>query len=558
MTRLPKPDSNRPPRVRPANAAAILSEAARPRSAPSASRAGRFTILAAALCGSLGSNCAVSQESIAPVHGRVRLAAENLTLPGGEKMGWIGAGLLFDAQPHLRLGIESYGAVRGERGGFITLGGSAVAHWPLGGGADLEAGLHIGAGGGRGGLPLAGGGLLVRSHLGIDYRLSSRETIGFGLSQVDFPNGTIKSRQPYLAFAHSFDTLLPAGRLDLPQAADPSAGPATPPAADASHRQRITAVLQRYRIPAGVRTDSGGKQFPSLDLLGIEWNRQLDPRWFVAVESAGAVGGKSQGYMQILGSLGYRLPLSARTAASLSAGAGPAGGGGVDTGGGTLLNARFGLAAELGRHALLELRLGEVRAPSASFRARSAALVFGYAFELPAIGSGNEPDDADQPGVPLAALRGYSPQTLRLRAATQRYRPGPANWRTHHADEPVDSLGFQVDYFLSPQLYLSGQGLAAYAGNAGAYMTGLFGLGGQIPLGGGFFLHAEGLLGAAGGGGMAVGSGLVAQAMAGVGVQFSEAWSLLASAGRIHALDGPLRSDVVGLGLGYRFTAFAK
>lgn len=520
------------------------------------SRACRRGTLAGALCFSLGGSFAHGvEESIAPAHGRVRLAAENLTLPGGEKMGWIGAGLLFDALPHLRLGIESYGAMRGDRGGFITLGGSGIAHWPLGTNADLEAGLHIGAGGGRGGLPLAGGGLLVRSHLGIDYRLSRRQSIGFGLSQVDFPNGTIKSRQPYLVFAHSFDTLLPAGHLDLPES---PVDVATPRPAGASQRQRVTAVLQRYRIPAGVRTDGGAAQFPTIDLLGIEWNRQLDPSWFVAVESAGAVGGQSQGYMQILGGLGYRLPLSARTAASLSAGLGPAGGGGVDTGGGTLLNARLGIAAALGRHAQVELRLGEVRAPSASFRARSAALVFGYEFELPAVGTGGELDGADQARVPVAGLHDFSPQALRLRAATQRYRPGPADWRTHHADEPVDNLGFQVDYFLSPRLYLTGQGLAAYAGNAGAYMTGLFGLGGKIPLGGGYFLHGEGLLGAAGGGGMAVGSGLVAQAMAGFGIQFSEAWSLIASAGRIRSLDGPLRSNVLGIGLGYQFTAFAK
>jgi hypothetical protein len=513
----------------------------------------RLGVLAGALCCSLGSSGVQAiEESLEPTRGRMRLTAENLTLPGGEKMGWIGAGLLFDAQPYLRLGIESYGAVRGDRGGFITLGGSGIAHWPLAANADLEAGLHIGAGGGRGGLPLAGGGLLVRTHLGIDYRPSPRQSIGFGLSQVDFPNGTIKSRQPYLVFAHSFDTLLPAGHLALPES--PADVPLLP--AGESHRQRFTAVFQRYRIPGGVRTDGGAPQFPTLDLLGIEWNRQLDPRWYVSVESAGAVGGQSQGYMQILGGLGYRLPLSTRTAASLSAGLGPAGGGGVDTGGGALLNAKLGFAAVLGRHAQVELRLGEVRAPGASFRARSAALAFGYEFELPAIGAGDELGDAA--AVPVASLRGFSPQALRLRAAAQRYRPGPADWRTHHADEPVDNLGFQVDYFLLPQLYLTGQGLAAYAGNAGAYMTGLFGLGAKVPLGGDFFLQAEGLLGAAGGGGIAVGSGLVAQAMAGVGVQFSGAWSAIASAGRIRSLDGPLRSDVLGIALGYQFTAFAK
>lgn len=51
-----------------------------------------------------------------------RVTAETLKLPGAEKMGMVGGDLLFDVSDKLRLGVGTYGAVRGERGGFITLG----------------------------------------------------------------------------------------------------------------------------------------------------------------------------------------------------------------------------------------------------------------------------------------------------------------------------------------------------------------------------------------------------------------------------------------------------
>jgi hypothetical protein len=493
----------------------------------------------------LGAGGAPADEGLAvPANARLRLSTESLELPGGERMGWVGGGLLVEASRYLQLGVEAFGAVRGERGGFITLGGTAIAHWPLTPELELEAGLHVGAGGGRGGLPLAGGGLLVRSHLGFDYRLSRQDWLGFGLSQVEFPSGTIASRQPYLVFQHSFRTLLPGGHAwdagDEIGAAASNSGP--------SHR--VAAVYRRYRIPAGVKTDGGGVQYPTLDLLGIEWNQPLDGRWYLALEAAGAVGGQSQGYMQILGGLGYRLPLSRRFAASLSAGVGPAGGGAVDTGGGTLVSAQLGLETILGANTALKLQIGEARTPSSGFRARSAALQLGYRFEMPTL------DDASP--LPLADLAAYRRRALQLRAAVQRYQAGPPNWRSGRAEEPVDNLGFQLDYFVSPRFYLTGQGLAAYAGEAGAYMTGLFGAGSRLVLAGPLFVQAEALLGAAGGGGVAVGSGLVGQAMLGLGLDLSPAWSLLASGGRIQSVDGPLRNRVCGLSLGYRFTAFAR
>lgn len=74
-------------------------------------------------------------------------------------MGVVGGNLLFDVNDNVKLGVGSYGALRGERGGFITLGLAGEVRQRLSPSWLGHAGLFVGAGGGRGGSTLAGGGL---------------------------------------------------------------------------------------------------------------------------------------------------------------------------------------------------------------------------------------------------------------------------------------------------------------------------------------------------------------------------------------------------------------
>ena len=89
-------------------------------------------------------------------------------------------------------------------------------------------------------------------------------------------------------------------------------------------------------------------------------------------------------------------------------------------------------------------------------------------------------------------------------------------------------------------------------------MTGLFGAGLQQGLGEHWFAEVEGLVGAAGGGGLATGSGLVVQANASVGYRLSPSLSLMFSAGRMAAPNGPFKAKVAGLGLAWQFTGLTR
>ncbi|MCT9812302.1 hypothetical protein N0K08_16790 [Acidovorax sp. Be4] len=474
-----------------------------------------------------------------------RVTSETWKLPNNEKMGMVGGNLLFDVADNVKLGLASYGAVRGERGGFITLGMTGEVQQRLSPSLLGHVGLFVGAGSGRSSLALAGGGLMVRSDVGLIYEAGRYGKLGFGVSHVRFPSGSISTTQPYLLYEYSFNSLLGNGWDRGASGGSASAAPF----GMASNAQEFSLVARSYRIPSSVVQDGGQPQHHSMQLLGVEWLSYLDDRWFLKLEAEGAVGGKSNGYMQILAGGGYRLPLTSSTAIKLHAAAGPAGGGNVDTGGGLLLDAGISLQQKLTQRTALELSVGELRAPSKSFKAQSVALKLNYQFGLPAATSAT---------VPWSALDGFDSVPLRLRTVTQNYLKNSPNWRSSNVDQSVGNLGMQVDYFVSPNWFLTGQALAAYSGKAGGYMTGLVGAGGQLPVSDRWFVEGEALLGAAGGGGLAMGGGLVGQANASLGYRLSKSLSVMATAGHMSALRGDFKAKVVGVSLAYQFTGLAE
>ena len=481
---------------------------------------------------------AQAQDSLDTTQGVFKTSFETLELPGGEDMGFLGGQFLYGITPNIAIGPAAYGAATGDRGGFITLGGALDASIPVSERLSINAGYFLGAGGGRGGYQLSGGGLMLRSHLGLDYSLGGLGTLGVGISNQDFPNGTINSTQPYLTYSYPFRTLISDGWR----------GPTFTPSTDSSaaeSEQDFSIVFRHYDIPSNVTRDNGTPQHGRIELVGAEWTNYLDDNYFVRLESEGAMGGKSNGYMQIFLGSGYRLPLSERTALKGALSLGVAGGGGVDTGGGILLDAQASVQHMLGDSLFVEAGAGYVQAPQAGFEAMSLIGKLGYKFGTPKV----EGDTTS-----FTELSGYSTQPLRIRAVNQTYMQAAPGWRGHHADQNVDNLGVQLDYFPTDNLYLTGQGIAAYKGDAGAYMAGLVGAGAHLPLwGSGFYLEGEGLAGAAGGGGLAVGGGLVWQANANLGYELTDSLSLTLGVGRLEAVDGPLKADVLSAGLTYKF-----
>lgn len=487
----------------------------------------------------VSSACAYAAPSVDDLE--VNFGFEQFSLPDHEKMGMGRIGVRKAATSNLKIGVTGYTAMTGERGGFITIGVDGEYSFPLTQNLDLEFGLFVGAGGGKGGAQLAGGGLMLRENLGIGYKLGKLGKLSVGVSQVDFPeNGKISSTQAYLAYSYAFKGLFESGFEGPPTW--------TSNRRDiefSTKRHEISAIARQLRMNHHTHNDTGGPQ-ADFSMIGTEWRTYLDDYCFLKAETSAAMNGNSAGYMQILAGGGLRLPLTNNLALSTSLTLGGGGGGGVDAAGGLMWDAALSLQYRLTNHWFIDLGADYLGASSGSFKAIAGTARLGYQFGLDA----NPNHFANHEQIWIG-------HPLRLRWAEQQYSGNSTNWR-NQPNKDVGNLGVQVDYFLTPNWFVTGQGLGAYAGNAGAYMTGLMGLGGHFPMESTkLFVEAEALFGAAGGGGLAVGSGLVYQGNISLGYQFTPSLSLLGTIGTIKSADGNFSAKVAGISVGYQFRMFS-
>lgn len=440
-----------------------------------------------------------------------KMAYESLSLPGSESMQMLGFGVEKTLSEHFSAGVGTWTAVGGQRGGFITIGIQGSGHVPIAGPFELEGGAFIGAGGGRGGYTLSGSGLMVRAYAGVSDNFGDLGRLGAGISYVDFPNGgTIDSVQPVVFYSlpFGFKSSFAEGML--------------------LEESSLSVVSKVLMVNSGVQQLAGAPQ-DDVTLVGIAWRGYLDENWYVKFETEGATGGSSSGYMQILLGSGVKFPLSERLSFDGSISLGGGGGGDVDTGGGLLFDVSGGLQYAINDDLFAGAGLSWLQAPNGDLEGISPSIKIGSRF-------GGYDRKVDE--LPV-----------RLRVVSQRYTNGADGWRTRHEAKAIDNLGVQFDYFLVPWAYLTGQGLAAYGGDAGAYMIGLIGAGLHQQIVGPLFAEVEGLAGAAGGGGLDVGSGFVWQANAGIGYQLSKDVALMVTGGRIDAVNGDFAANVLGLSL---------
>lgn len=468
--------------------------------------------------------------SLEPTATDFSLSFETIELPQHDTMGLAGGALLFGVNDWLYVGPGAYGAMTGNMGGFITLGMTAEAQRQLTSLLSVKGGAYVGAGGRQDDFTLVGGGLMLRPYLGLDMQIGRFGRLGAGVSYVSFPNGSIRSTQPYIGYTYSSDTFIGSGWLNEHLASD------TLPHA----MREFALVYDTYWIEQ--------PNASVLNLLGITWDVYFNPNWFFKLETEGALGRYGIGYMQILLGGGYRLPLGDSTFVKAAGVLGPAGGGlGIATGGGVLLEGTLSVQQYLTRHLYLALFGGYADAPDGSLSGASTGLQVGYGYEVL---------DGDHRSAFFSDLGNYLPRHLRIRATEQNYFQAAQYWRRYFENNDVNLLGVQLDFFANDHIYLTGQGIGAFAGHAGAYMTGLVGSGIYLPLfNSPVFVEAEGLVGAAGGGGLDI-KGVVFQGNAGLGYQLSKAVGVMGYYGYIGSSQGNFRANVFGLSFNYHFTNF--
>ena len=450
-----------------------------------------------------------------------RIGYETITLPGEERLGLVGTTYLIEVRPGLCVGPAVYGAASGQRGGFFTLGAEATLCTRLVGPLSLQAGLYVGGGGG--GAAPVGGGLMLRPHVDLLWDFGAFRA-GIAASKVRFPNGQIDSSQLGVVFDMELDfRYWPVGRTAMPWTDSGRTGMGV---------NRYLAVGGAY-LPRSGSTGVSGAALPSqIGYVGARAEALLAPNVYVGLETNGAASGGVDGYAEFLGTLGVEVPLGHDWfALGGRVALGMGGGGDVPVGGGLLAKAAFAASVRLSRDISLGLEAGWAYAPQGSFSAPFASLALRWALD-PAPG---------QPGAVVREHWGAGVETFHDAAR----KVGPS--------ESLQSVSFKYTRFLGETLYLTGQVQSAYAGDAGAFIAGLFGGGGQWRLGEGLLAGAELLVGAAGGGGVDTGGGAVVKPMAFVGVEMTPALSLRLGAGWVKAVKGGLDSPVLDLTMVFAF-----
>lgn len=471
--------------------------------------------------------------------GFYRLSYDTLTLPDNETLGLFGTGyfLNFD-DSYMGLGI--YSAVDGQRGGFFT-GGVELGHkFELGGGFALDGGLFVGGGGG--GAAPQGGGLMLRPHLSVVKNIDGVD-LGLGISRVKFPNGGIDSNQLNLQLDIPFGFVYKSSNSGKSDNNDVLSLSSTNGARIGWKDHYMAATYQRYVIDEGVEDTSGVLVANDMDLVGFEYGTKLGRGYYGYIETAGAGSSGTDGFAELLGGVGYTKALGRNFGFNIKGAFGAAGGGNVNTGGGLIHKQSIGLYARPFDKVALSAEVGRVGAFDGGFKATTSKISLQFPFKLLSAGG----------YVRRSSNYDYTTDGLwSIRGVNQTYL-GSNTLRKNGSSDSVELLGIKIDRYLDDNTYLTGQALAAYKGKAGGYAVGLIGIGQEFEVSNKLSLSAEISAGVAGGGGINTGGGAIVQPMLGLNYKFNQDISLHASIGRLEAIKDGGNTNVIEVGIRYRF-----
>jgi len=425
---------------------------------------------------------------------------------------------------NLHFGQTLYSAAAGDAGGLFVGGFEIAKRWQIGDQTQLELGGFIGGGGGA---ALVGGdGLMTRAHISLRRHLFGTVSGSLGISYVNVAGAPIST--PALSFGLSRDTDFAF------------TGGHTSSGVQVGRVLRAAKPFVKQFHPSSNLTRSG-RALGTMTLAGIEASFAASPmaRNETFIQASGAIAGDGEGYADI--QVGYRWKTAStglRAFAEVAAGFG--GGGDVDTGGGFLASIGAGVAIPVMRGLDLEFGAQATSALDGDLTALSPYVRTSLSF-----GRKNRPYQNPQHWQLSMGLTLQSPN------------PGYRKPGVTATASPV-LVDTSVDLFVGKHLYLTGNAQTVAAGHAGGYAIGLMGMGYEFALDNRWTMSVEGMLGAAGGGGIATNGGLVGVAKMELDYAINDKLAISAGVGKMQTLRGTGGASPVTfhLGLKTRFTTF--
>lgn len=241
--------------------------------------------------------------------------------------------------PYSFWGLESGAAVSGGADGYAEiLGvlGTERAVW----GERLSVGARVAAGLGGGGRVDTQGGTIVKVAAGARAQLSHRASLALEAGQIRAPDGRFKARTASVLLGLDLDV--------MPQ--------------DAQRDRALQGMAWEAKITRYVTAARYSQPEQPFDTVGFAISHRVDPHVYFTGQALSAVDGSAGGYSMGLVGLGVNSEVFADVwSAGLEVLGGAAGGGGVNTQGGAVMQGVAYVARALPGGTHLKLGVGRVR-----------------------------------------------------------------------------------------------------------------------------------------------------------------------------------------------------
>lgn len=434
-------------------------------------------------------------------------------------------------------GLGMYGSVRGERGGFFTLGVNLGYQTLLTDKLFLDTGIHFGGGGGA--AAPDGGGAFILPHVNLGQQFKGF-SLTAGYSYINFFDaGAIKSHQLNVGLQVPINVdYTSVKNADQEFKASELKGSVWNKKA-----RRMSFMLHLNNLTANGNSQNIIDESlvgTTIRLAGFEVNSYLNDDWFLFAKFDGAYDGIRAGYMNILLGGGHHFGFNQnRTNILTKFGMGAGGGGSVETKGGLLMYPDISIEQHISNNIYVSVNKGFLMSPDAFFESSTFGVGLKYYTNINGVENLQEKTKVRFKGFEIAVK-----QDLYLNAD-----------RMLQPLENLAQIAVQLNYFLNKNVYLAGQTAFANFGNAGAYAEGIVGLGLQTN---GIFnnrmsLFLQALAGGAGGGDISTGEGLIVKPSVGMNYHLNSGFALRGALGYVKARGGELSSPMINLGLSYRF-----
>lgn len=431
-------------------------------------------------------------------------------------------------------GVGIYGAVTGERGGFFTLGVNGGIKKYLGEDFYVDTGFHFGAGGGAGAPDGGGAFILPHFNLGYDFKHFS---VNSGWSYVDFfDEGLIKGHQFNVSVEIPLNYTYSAY-----DAAEKEYDFASLKKSDWNINSKRTSLMfhqNNLKINGNTQGINNGK---TIRLAGFEFANYFTENWFAFLKVDGAFDGIKAGFMDVFLGGGYLLPINKNNTNILAKfGVGAAGGGGIDTQGGFLLYPDLSIEQRIFNDFFISINKGFVVSPNSHFNTSSLGFGLKYYLERSGIIT-----DKSFTGGKFKGFEVIVKHDIYLDAE-----------RDGQPTEDLHQIALQINFDLTKNIFVAGQTAFASFGNAGAYAEGIVGLGAKTNpfLNDKATFFVQGLAGAAGGGDISTGEGLIFKPAAGFSYKLNNSLSFRTSGGYVKAKGGNLSSVMFNFGIKYHLS----